>query len=633
MGFSGQLSANSMNRTPTKIIVIGTYFGKWPIWFPAFLLSCARNELIEWLFFTDCEIPRVNYPNIRFEALSLNELNHLASQKLGTHVEKSAYSQVDLQPAFGVIFSEFIEDFEFWGHCDFDVVWGNVRGFITESLLQENDIISCRKEFLAGHLTLWKNKPEVNTLFQVVSAYAEVFSSPECFSFDEAVISTFLKSLITTANNRIRVHWPEQLIVWFVGDASPTGWYWEDGKIYDTNQREYVYLHFQAAKRFITSIDFSVGEQPRKFRFTQQGIRAHQSPILEIWREKYNHDWSQELPGLLLRRFSNALRLLKILLYVKDIYWSRQLAENKISAKDAHYDPRAGRLFLNRINLHIDRRQHFMLAGYNAALLLVNQWNSKFYRDEEGDLFVAIGDVRARVQNVEDLHVLQELFITGAYNMQFSRPTALLDVGMHVGLTSLFFARQPQVVVVGCEPCKLTFDQALENIALNPMLSDRIQTIKVGIGAATYQTIAGYLPRAANHQMSPTTNQNNYGMGPKFEYEETEIKDIACIIDNIAMEYPGWDLALKIDLERTEYYIDGITEYLIVQRLHVTGKIDGLSTIMIKWQRRKLAGPIVIVNQLQEAGFRVLLLEPNNKHEGMLYAIRSDLLKSHRTTL
>jgi hypothetical protein len=616
-----------MDKTPTKILVIGTYFGQWPVWFPAFLLSCARNETIEWLFFTDCGMPDASYSNIRFEPMTLGQLNSLASQKLGFLVNKAAYSQVDLQPTFGVLFQEYIEGFEFWGHCDFDVIWGDVRRFIIEEVLQNYDIVSCRREFLAGHLTLWRNKDNINRLFESVPSYREVLTLSEHCNFDEAVISTSIKDLIAKGQ-KIRVFWPKDMVFWFRGNSSPTGWLWENGRVYDVNQREHIYLHFQAAKKFVRSIDFEVGDQPRKFRFTHKGIRAHQSSIRDILREKFNQEQLKELSGTLIDVFLDALRLLKKHLLVKNFYWSRRLAENSISGQDVRYIPETGQLLLKRIGLRIDKQQQFMLAGYHSALLLANRSNGSFYRDEQGQLFVEIGNFCALLRNVEDLHVLQELFINGVYNLQFSRPTVVLDVGMHVGLTTLLFASQSQVIVVGCEPCEITFDRALDNIALNPAISDRIRTIKVGIGPLSYRTIAGYLPKEGS-QEDTGTDQNRHGMGPAFEYEEVEVKDIAETIDCMAADYPDRDLALKIDLKRSEYYIDGITECLIFNRLQATGKINMINTIMLKWHRRKRNDLPVIVKQLQEAGFSVLLLEPNNEYKGMLYAIRTNLAEFH----
>ena len=80
--------------------------------------------------------------NIEFKPMDLAQLNNLASEKLGFRIQKWTYSQADLQPAYGVIFDEYIQGFDFWGHFDIDVVWGDIRSFITEEILKNYQIIS-----------------------------------------------------------------------------------------------------------------------------------------------------------------------------------------------------------------------------------------------------------------------------------------------------------------------------------------------------------------------------------------------------------------------------------------------------------------------------------------------------------
>ena len=69
-------------RQTKKIKFIIVYFGEWPIWFDAFLLSCKYNQDVDWLFFTDCKIPN-NYPsNVKFVKCSISFVSDLASKKL-----------------------------------------------------------------------------------------------------------------------------------------------------------------------------------------------------------------------------------------------------------------------------------------------------------------------------------------------------------------------------------------------------------------------------------------------------------------------------------------------------------------------------------------------------------------------
>ena len=49
-----------------SIILIIPYFGKWPVWFNAYLKSIEANQTINWLIPTDCNIPEKYPKNIEF---------------------------------------------------------------------------------------------------------------------------------------------------------------------------------------------------------------------------------------------------------------------------------------------------------------------------------------------------------------------------------------------------------------------------------------------------------------------------------------------------------------------------------------------------------------------------------------
>jgi FkbM family methyltransferase len=627
MSFSSTLTNDRVEQTITKIIIIGTYFGKWPVWFPAFLLSCAKNHTIEWLFFTDCEIPEVTHSNIKFERMNLGQLNDLASKKLGLRIQKDAFSQLNLRPAYGVIFEKYIKGFDFWGHCDFDVVWGDIRSFITEPILQNHDIVSGRKDFLAGHLTLWRNEPETNILFSAIPAYREIFSSSEHHAFDEPIMSTFLKTLIATGSSKVRVYWPEQMVTWFHEKANPNGWYWDSGKIFDAKHREHIYLHFQDWKKSVNSIDFQVDEQTARFKFTSLGIQSRRVSNRDLLKEKFK--W-KDLKGCISKFIAGSkksLRLLKMILLIKDIYWAQRLLANSISARDVRYDRQTGYLFLKHLGLPIGKRQDFFLESYYWALQLVDQGRARFYTDED-ELFIEVAGLRTFIQRAEEILILKELIVDGIYNMLFSGPAVVLDIGMNVGLTSLYFASQPNTVVVAYEPCEKQYNQALRNISLNPGLSDKIRPCKVGISDSNFKSIAMYPPKITSQPGLFDPHTNN-GMGPKFEYEEIDIEDAADILDAITTDYPGRDVVVKIDFEHPEYHIDGVSEYHMINRLHTAGKLDLIEAIMLEWHKPKPAhDPPVLARQLSDYGFKVFLFTPHDAHEGMLYAVRRDSLET-----
>jgi len=60
---------------------------------------------------------------------------------LGFEVDiESEYKLCDFKPAYGLIFSEHFKDYDFWGYCDIDIIFGNIRAYMTDVLLNEYDI-------------------------------------------------------------------------------------------------------------------------------------------------------------------------------------------------------------------------------------------------------------------------------------------------------------------------------------------------------------------------------------------------------------------------------------------------------------------------------------------------------------
>ncbi|MGE5279997.1 MAG: DUF6625 family protein [Deltaproteobacteria bacterium] len=169
-----------------KICFAIPYLGKWPAWFPIFLETCRRNPTVNWLFFTDCRLPQNPPANVRFVGMELKDITELASRKLGMPVAfHSPYKLTDLKPAHGVIFEDYLKGFDFWGFTDIDLIWGDIRKFLSEDILGRYDVITGRKEFIAGHCTLFRNAGPINRLYEKSPDHRRVFTSEEHFAFTE----------------------------------------------------------------------------------------------------------------------------------------------------------------------------------------------------------------------------------------------------------------------------------------------------------------------------------------------------------------------------------------------------------------------------------------------------------------
>lgn len=173
-----------------KICIINCFWGKWPNWFNFFQKSCEYNSQIDWLFFSDNKINFLNINNIRFIPLTREKFNSLATHKLSFKVEtKNPYKVCDFKPAYGKIFEDYLSDYNFWGYCDIDLIFGKIDHFIDNEVLNKYDIISFYRRFLSGPLCLFRNIDKINLLYKKIPDYISILKTPSCLSFDENLVN------------------------------------------------------------------------------------------------------------------------------------------------------------------------------------------------------------------------------------------------------------------------------------------------------------------------------------------------------------------------------------------------------------------------------------------------------------
>lgn len=176
-----------MKKQNNRIAIITCYIGKLPWYFEYFNHTCKYNLEVDFIIITnDKTYKKQLSPNIYFIYKDLEELNDLATEKLGfkTHID-SPYKLCDFKPTYGLLFSDILKSYDFWGHGDIDLIFGKIRNFITDEVLANNDVIAVRNDFLTGYFLLFKNTPEIAVLFTHSKDYQKVLKSPEHFCFDE----------------------------------------------------------------------------------------------------------------------------------------------------------------------------------------------------------------------------------------------------------------------------------------------------------------------------------------------------------------------------------------------------------------------------------------------------------------
>lgn len=100
----------------------------------------------------------------------------------------------------------------------------------------------------------------------------------------------------------------------------------------------------------------------------------------------------------------------------------------------------------------------------------------------EGGLRCDFDGVKFIVRTKSDYGVMESIFNNNSWDFYCNDKCIVMDVGMNIGLASLFFANMDNVdKVYGYEPFPATYNEAIENYKLNPTLAHKIECYNCGL--------------------------------------------------------------------------------------------------------------------------------------------------------
>lgn len=229
----------------------------------------------------------------------------------------------------------------------------------------------------------------------------------------------------------------------------------------------------------------------------------------------------------------------------------------------------------------------------------------------EGKLFYSIEDINIQIHTAEEVFILHEIWIEGCYNFKTnSNKLIVADIGMNVGLASLYFAKMHEVEqVLGFEPFGPTYQQALENLKLNEKLNSKVITFNYGLGENEKSLEVNYSSEHRGRTGVWGTDLVNEKVSNE-QKERIQIKEFNSEFKKIVEKYPNHDFVLKIDCEGSEYGIlENVDNHLL----------QNVRLIMMEWHKK---GPEELERILIKNDFKVFSFNPKSSYVGMIYAIR-----------
>lgn len=155
-----------MTTSPYKIALIVLYFGPLPPYFPVWLQSAEANSDVDFLVWSDQDI-QTQAPNFRVTKITLDKLRERFERTLNRSlVISNGYKLCDYRPAYGVLFADELRGYDFWGHCDIDLVFGHIRRFLTDEILRVHDRV-----YGSGPLSVYRNSEKMNHAFELPGSW------------------------------------------------------------------------------------------------------------------------------------------------------------------------------------------------------------------------------------------------------------------------------------------------------------------------------------------------------------------------------------------------------------------------------------------------------------------------------
>lgn len=218
--------------------------------------------------------------------------------------------------------------------------------------------------------------------------------------------------------------------------------------------------------------------------------------------------------------------------------------------------------------------------------------------------------INMRMENEEDFQVLFEVHIFNEYNFETPERCCVIDIGMNVGLATLYFANRENVAQVhSFEPFGAPYSRAIANIDLNPNFAGKITAYNFGLAATTETRSVAYDEAFT----ISTSTQGNGGSGSA----TISLKNASTALADIfkSAKAKGLAIVVKMDCEGSEFEI--------FDDLAATDLLSDVNILMVEWHKWWAADKTDkdLIRHMLQRGFvafnRTHLSNPN---AGMIFA-------------
>lgn len=274
-------------------------------------------------------------------------------------------------------------------------------------------------------------------------------------------------------------------------------------------------------------------------------------------------------------------------------------------------------IFFKKLNLKIPIAAAApILERYQEALNLKQKADFNFYWKNDA-IIIASPKLEFKINDEEELFILAEIFLEGSYNLlsPTRKRIALIDVGMNVGITSLFYASKENVdYVFSFEPFLPTFTLAKQNISLNEKYQAKIHANNFGLAKNDGELKIDYSPKQKGRMGFHGLPESSIYKSKAHSQQTIQLKNAPNEFLKIKKTLFNYFVVCKIDCEGAEYEI--------IESLQEGDLLSFINVFFIEWHE---IIPSEIVSTLTSNNYNVINTSFKLLNSGMIYAVKNEV--------
>lgn len=305
----------------------------------------------------------------------------------------------------------------------------------------------------------------------------------------------------------------------------------------------------------------------------------------------------------------NFIQKLRYIKNFKFSFWTAQLIKYQIPINDVYIGGED--LIFKYIDVCLNKTNyHFVLKTYNSYLKWFSLTGKVTFSLNDDNLVLTYDGQSFILKSEVDLWIFKEIYFQNTYNINIQGSLEVIDIGMNIGIASLYFASFYNVnKVYGFEPFELTYNDALYNFKQNPTLGSKIQAYNFGLGNSNRSQEFFYDPSQKGNMGIIHSNKDD-------QIVTVQIKDTSEVLTAIFKDASEVNFIAKIDCEGAEYEI--------IDSLYNSGLLKKIDIFIIEWHKtpdfdEKIE---IVKKQFIESGYSFYLNGTFHYTTGFIFAQR-----------